>query len=63
LAPADAGSVLVWRLEVAPLLGEVLLLARPEQWLAVVAAQQEGEAVQVLSELFGAVGGVADECR
>ena len=32
-----------------------------EQRFAVIAAEQEGEAVQVLAELFGAVGRVADE--
>jgi hypothetical protein len=34
-----------------------------EQGLAVVAAEQEGEPVQVLAQLRGAVGGVADELR
>jgi hypothetical protein len=32
-----------------------------EQFLAVGAAEEEGEAVQVLAELERAVGGVADE--
>src|SRR5690349_22339980 len=32
-----------------------------EQWLTVAAAEQEGEPVQVLAQLTGAIGGVADE--
>ena len=39
----------------------LLLLAWAEQFLAVGAAEEEGEAVQVLAELGRAVGGVADE--
>jgi hypothetical protein len=37
------------------------MLAGAEQWFAVIAAEKEGEAVQVLAELLGAVGGMADE--
>jgi hypothetical protein len=38
-----------------------LCRVRAEQGLAVIAAEQEGEPVQVLAQLGDAVGGVADE--
>jgi hypothetical protein len=39
-----------------------LLPRRAEEGFAVVAAEEEGEAVQVLAQLADVVGGVADEC-
>ena len=39
----------------------VIILAGPEEVLAVAAAEEEGEAVQVGAEGVRAVGGVADE--
>src|SRR5215510_13976746 len=38
-----------------------LWLAGLEEWFAVVAAEQEGEAVQVHAQLADSVGGAADE--
>jgi len=38
-------------------------LTAAEDVLAVAAAEEEGEAVQVLAELGGAVAGVAGECQ
>ena len=63
MSGGEAASFCALRARAAgwPQLRGLTCLVRAEQGLAVVAAEQEGEPVQVLAQLAGVVGGVADE--